>query len=130
MIETLNDLLQWLDKIQGLSAGALVLLSCVVLGYVLRFIKKFPNDGIPVVVILWGAVAMLMLADPRATSMPARVWTLRNLIIGLVIGLLAWFIHNFALKKLEDFIASKFPDRSSDTTFFNKPNPPDEKEGF
>src|SRR6266576_2651788 len=85
MIDYLNQLLQWLDKIQGLSAVALVFLSCIVVGYALRFIKRFPNDGIPVVVILWGALAMLIIADLRASTMPARIWTTRNLLVGLII---------------------------------------------
>jgi len=124
MIDYLNQLLQWLDKIQGLSAVALVFLSCIVVGYALRFIKRFPNDGIPVVVILWGALAMLIIADPRASTMPARIWTTRNLLVGLIIGLAAWMAHNFILAKLEDFIAKKIPSLG-DTAFFNrKPAPP------
>ena len=119
MLDYLNQLLQGLDKIQGLSAVALVCFSCVVIGYVLRFIKAFPNDGIPVVVILWGAVAMLMLADPRPTDMPARIWTVRNLFVGLIIGFVAWLLHKVVLSKLEDYIATKFPS-VSDTTFFNR----------
>jgi hypothetical protein len=120
-METLNELLKKLDAVQGLTAVSLVLFSCIIVGYVLRFIKRFPNDGIPVAVILWGALAMLVLADPRASTMPARVWTMRNLCIGLVIGMIAWLSHKIILAKIEDFILSKFPG-ASNTSFFSKPD--------
>lgn len=126
-MDTLNDILTSLDKIQGLSAVALVFLSCVVVGYALRFIKRFPNDGIPVVVILWGALAMLFIADPRATTMPARIWTARNVFVGLIIGMVAWLTHKMLLSKIENLISAKF--NLGDTQFFNRkpsdgPTPP------
>lgn len=117
-METLNSLLLWLDKIQGLSAVALVFFSCIVVGYVFRFIKSFPNNGIPVVVILWGALLMMFIADPRAASMPARVWTARNISVGLIIGTVAWISHKIILSRLEDFLISKF--NLGNTTFFSK----------
>lgn len=128
-METINSWLKQLDQIQGLSAVALVFLSCIVVGYALRFIKRFPNDGIPVVVILWGALAMLFIADPRANSMSARIWTGRNILIGLFIGFLAWIVHKIALSRLEDMIARKF--ELANTAFFrkteDKPSEPEDK---
>lgn len=119
IMDSINSVLQFLDKIQGLSAVALIFLSCIIVGYCLRFLKKFPNDGIPVVVILWGAVAMLIIADPRASTIPARIWTARNLCVGLVIGFVAWVSHKIILSRIEDFIASKIPG-SGNTTFFSR----------
>lgn len=124
MTDYLNNLLQILDKVQGMSAAALVCVSCIVVGYVLRFIKKFPNDGIPVVVILWGAVAMLFIADPHPPATTMRVWTVRNFLVGLTIGLIAWMLHKFVLSWVEDYLAKKFPS-ASNTAFFNKPDPTD-----
>lgn len=118
-MEWLNSILSSLDKIQGISAVGLICLSCIVVGYVLRFIKSFPNDGIPVVVILWGAVAMLVLADPRASDMPERIWVVRNFFVGLVIGFVAWMLHKIVLTKIEEYITAKFPEATSDTTLFN-----------
>lgn len=118
-MEAINSLLQGLDKIQGLSAVALVFLSCIVVGYILRFIKSFPNEAIPVVVILWGAIIMLFIADPRASTMPARIWTARNICVGLAIGMVSWLSHKLILSRVEDFVASKF--NLGNTDFFNKP---------
>lgn len=119
-METLNDILSALDKIQGWPTTALVFATCIVFGYALRFIKRFPNDGIPVAVILWGAVFMLLLADPRPHDMPARVWTVRNLLVGLAIGFFAWILHKVILTKLEGWLAARFPDSIGNTDFFQK----------
>lgn len=123
-METLNSILQLLDKVQGMSAVALVCFSCIVVGYVLRFFKSFPNDGIPVTVILWGAVAMLVIADPHPSAVSLRIWTARNFMVGIIIGFIAWMLHKIVLSKIEDFIAKRFVG-SSDTAFFNKRDPTD-----
>src|SRR5262249_39399457 len=120
-MDWLNQLLSALDKIQGLPAAALVCFGCIVFGYILRFIKPFPNQGIPVAVILTGAVGMLLLADPRASSMPARIWTMRNLLVGLIIGFVAWMLHKFVLTRVEKWIASKVgATGTGDTDFLPK----------
>ncbi len=118
----MNDGLQYLDKLQGLPALALVFLSCIVMGYVWRLIrlKWFSNDAIPLFVILWGAIANAVMADPRAANMPARIWLMRNVLIGAIVGFLAWMLHNYALSKLESALVTKFPNLG-DTAFFSKP---------
>lgn len=120
----IDQAIGWLNQLYGLPAAALVLISCLAVGYVLRFIKRFPNDGIPVAVVLWGAVAMTLVADSRATSMSLRVWIVRNVLVGLAIGFISWLVHNLLLSKVEDWLASKFPEKAQDTTFFAKPAPP------
>lgn len=111
-MQAIND---WLDqgatllnKLDGLPAAMLVLLSCLVVGYCLRFWKKFPNEGIPVAVILWGGAFNPLLADLNS-QMGWRIWFVKNLLVGLVIGFLAWLVHNLVLAKLEDWLTSKVP---------------------
>lgn len=108
-METIDKALSYLDKLQGLPGVALVFLSAIVIGYAWRFIpaKWFPNQAIPVAVIVWGAFAMSLIADARASTMPLRVWILRNLIIGAVIGFAAWLTHNLILSRIEDWLGSK-----------------------
>lgn len=108
-IETLLDqAAKALNQLYGLPAGLLVLVSCIVVGYVLRLVKRFPNDGIPVVVILWGGAFLPLLADIES-EMPWRVWFVKNLLVGLTIGLAAWLLHNKVISKIEDRFAMLFP---------------------
>ena len=123
-LDTINSWLTWLDKIQGLSAVALVMLACLAVGYIFRFIKSFPNNAIPIVVVLFGSVAMMLMATGRETTMPMHVWVVRNFVVGLIIGALSWLVHFLALSRLENFIKSKMPTGGNDTTFFDKAPPP------
>lgn len=91
-----------LGKLYGIPGGVLVLISCLVIGYVLRVIRRFPNSAIPLVVILWGPVFNMLIADPKADTFPLRLWLVKNFLVGVVLGGVAWTIHNKALKKLEE----------------------------
>lgn len=112
MEDTLETLIDYLQKVAGLPACALTVAVCVVAGYALRLIKKFPNDGIPLVVILLGGVLYPLIADANNTW-TLRVWIVRNAGIGLVFGMAAWLLHNQILKRIED---RYFPGTSSPPT--------------
>jgi len=113
----LENILSILNKLEGLNAGALVFFSCIGLGYLLKFIKRFPNDSIPLVILLWGPLFMMFIADARSTTMSARVWVGRNLLVGLVIAALAWGAHYYFLYRIERWFKEKF---GSDTRTFTK----------
>jgi hypothetical protein len=101
-LESLLDTLSnFLNGLYGIPATALVALTCIVWGYVLRFVKSFPNNGIPLAVILWGAILLPVIADGNS-KLPFRVWLVKNILVGLVTGFVAWIIHKQALSRLED----------------------------
>ncbi len=98
ILETVTDYLQ---KLEGAPAIILVALSAIVLGYVLKRFKTFPNDAIPIVVILWGGVVYPLIADAN-NDLTLRVWLVRNVTIGLITGFVAWIFHNKILKRYLD----------------------------
>lgn len=102
---------QWLDKLQGLPAVTLVFFSCIVTGYVWRLIpwKWFNNDVTPIAVINWGVIAMCVIAETRQDGQPVRIWIIRNMMIGGIVGLAAWMTHALVIKRIEYFISSKLP---------------------
>lgn len=104
----MNDILKALENVQNLSAAAMTFAASIICGYILRCIKKFPNDGIPLVVILTGCINMMVLADPRSSEVPIRIWITRHLIAGAIIGFIAWMSHKAVLSKLEDYLAQRF----------------------
>lgn len=116
--QTLDQIVQFLNKLQGLPAIALVFVGCLAFGYLLRFVKSFPNSAIPVAVILMGAVIYPLIADDQ-NSISLRVWIVRNCMIGLGVGLISWLAHFFVFSKIEDWLASKFPGLN-DTAMFTK----------
>jgi hypothetical protein len=108
--EKLDQVVDLLDRLNGLPAIALVLISCLALGYVLRLVRRFPNDAIPLAVILWGMAAMPLLSDFRTSGIQSlRIWLVRNVVLGLVVGFAAWAIHNRLLSAVEDWLATRFP---------------------
>lgn len=105
-METLNDWLnsatEMLGKLNGAPGYVLVFVSCIALGYVLRNVKRFPNDGIPVAIMLWGGMFNMLIAHDEPIAL--RIWIARNLILGVIIGVAAWLIHKYGISKLEDRI--------------------------
>lgn len=99
-LEQLNSIL---NKLAG-SHYALVLVSCIVIGYILKGWKTFPNEAIPVVVVLWGGAFLTLIADPAADSLGLWTWRIKNFLLGIVVGFIAWLIHNQILARFEDKI--------------------------
>jgi hypothetical protein len=106
-IETfLEKLITVLQSLEGAPASVLVILLCIIVGYIFRFIKSFPNDAVPVVVILLGGMVYPWIADGR-NIIPLRVWNIRSAIFGLVLGFIAWMAHKYVISYFEDFLAAK-----------------------
>lgn len=100
----ISQLFKILNSVYGLPAAAMVGISCIVLGYVLRIIQAFPNKAIPVACILWSMVATPLIADPPPAGTVLRVWLVRNILSGAIVGALAWLTHNKLLKQIENNI--------------------------
>lgn len=99
---TLNGLL---SKLWGLPYLSTVFVLCFVVGVFLRNNRHFPNDAIPFIVIVCGGVFAPLLADPRADALPLRIWVAKNIVLGVIIGIVTWVSHKYALKP----IARKIP---------------------
>jgi hypothetical protein len=86
-----------------------------VLGWLLKSVKVFPNQGIPATVVIAGGALGFFLVPMQGpadwafqVSDPAVADVIRRVGIGLVIGFAAWMLHKVALRRLENFISSKF----------------------
>lgn len=102
----LDSITTFLGTLYNLPSGTLVALTCLIFGYVLRYFQNFPKNAIPLAVILWGALWFPVLCSFDGKT-PIRIWLIRNVFIGLVIGFAAWMLHNKFLSKVEDWMASR-----------------------
>lgn len=107
-METIKTALDWITKLEGLPTGALTILVCIALGYALKFTPSFLNSRIPLVVWLAGGL-FYCLSAPTGPSNPLIVQEaapfsvrVRMFGIGVVLGIMAWLIHNQLLKRIED----------------------------
>lgn len=107
----IDKAIEVLNRIEGFPAAALVFLTCIAIGYIIRAIPQIPNGAIPAVIILWGGFFMGLIANSRDNSMSLRVWIVRNAAVGISIGLIAWLTHRFAISYLEDWIQGKLAKR-------------------
>jgi hypothetical protein len=100
----MNDLVSWLGKLYGLPGYVLVALSCIVLGYILRAARSFPNGAIPLACVLWAATLTPILSDATPAGVSHTEWRLRCALIGMVVGFCAWVFHRAVLSRFEDRI--------------------------
>ena len=110
----MDTLLKINDQLMNAPAGVLVALFAIALGYILKGADFFPNSRIPLVVVLVCAVvfpALLYSSDHQGSNV------LRNIIVGFIIGFVAWTLHARILSRWLD--PKLFPSQSNDP-----PTPP------
>lgn len=97
----MGHLVKFLGSLYGLPGYVLVALSCAVVGYLCRFCKRCPNDYIPFFVVGWAMVFNPLISAAPAKDSTWRIWLVTHVLIGMVVGLVAWLAHNKILKKFE-----------------------------
>jgi hypothetical protein len=115
-----NDLLagavDWLYRAPGWIISAIL---SIVIGYVLRGIKSFPNGAIPLAIILISSIANMLLAGEEPSGMAHRRWLALNCTIGAIVGFCAWRFHHSVLRKYECKIPIlKYLSHTGDTEVF------------
>jgi uncharacterized membrane protein len=113
-VNVLTDLL--FGSLYSLPGYVLVGFSCIVVGYIFKMIKRFPNDGIPAICVAWG-----MLLNPIIATAPdkvvVRIWLTTHILVGMVVGFIAWVVHARFIKKYEKhfpFLGPKIAAASQD----------------
>jgi ATP/ADP translocase len=104
----ITDILSEFEKIQNWGNATLTAVCCLACGYAWRFArwKWFPNDAIPPVVMLTGAILFAVLAG-HGKDQPDLNWHVRAVMVGFIIGFAVVMVHNYAIKKLEDWLSLK-----------------------
>ena len=94
-----------MDYINAMPNWLLLMIGCLIVGYICRAVERFPNDAIPVLVVAMSALgnAILCGGDPHEPGFIK--WTAKNVLVGIIIGYLTWRLHKHVLKPLE----VKFP---------------------
>ena len=105
MIETLNKLF---GEIERLPVWSLTVAVTLIIGFTLKKTKRFPNDMIPMGVLLFGTAA----------SVAIRYGFGRFIVEGLVYSGTAWLFHKFIWKL---FVARFFPGKDVDKEFDTNP---------
>lgn len=104
----MSDYIKWIqsaaDYLQVAPAWFMVVAASIVIGYILKLWKLFPNQLIPVCVVPAAIAIEIALMWP-ARQQPLGSWFVRQGIVGMVLGFAAWVLHRAILHRFED----KFP---------------------
>lgn len=100
----MEQLTQYIAKLEAMTGLALVALTCLVLGYVLKLIPKFPNGAVPLVVVLAGMLLTPVIDEGKAANETVRVWLIDHILYGMIVGFCVWTFHAYILKRFEDKI--------------------------
>lgn len=111
-IPYLSSLLKYNDALAGLPSLPVVVIGCIVIGYMCKLVPIIANKWIPTIVFLSGILMNLGIAKPDN-------WV-RSLIFGLIAGAASIVIHRKVLKGWID--ADVFP--VDDATKKNPPSLP------
>lgn len=112
VIPYLEQALRWNEALLGLPALPLVLLGCIVFGYMCKLIPRVDNKWIPAVVFAFGIGANLGISPPL--SFPDGV---RAVILGMLAGGASILIHRKLLRGWIDVNVFE----TGETKFVSKP---------
>lgn len=108
----LNSMVEWNNKLLGLPSGVLVLIVMFLFNSVLYYAEFFPNRNIPLFSIVGGALIYFLLSwRVGADTLPVPIWATKNIVIGCIIGCVAWIASLRYGMKLVGKLAGK-PDPS------------------
>lgn len=88
--DTFNWLVNWNNKLLGAPTGVLVLVILFLFDSVLYYAEFFRNRNIPVFSIVCGGIIYCLLSVKGDAPLPMRVWIAKNVVLGCIIGCIAW----------------------------------------
>lgn len=115
-IPQLETILKYNDALLGLPALPLVLLGCIMVGYMAKLVPIVSNRWIPSIVFATGIAANLVI-----TPLSGRQEWARAVILGMIAAGAALFIHR---KWLRNWIDVDIFSAKGNTEMFEKPKDP------
>lgn len=98
----MDQILQLNDKLMGLPGGVLVFIVCIGTGYAVKLTERVHNSAIPIVVMLTGVILFALISPEKTDDAPIRIWLVKNICVGWIIGFAAWMSHKLILKRVEE----------------------------
>src|SRR3990167_1605090 len=105
-MDYLNDILK---SIGTLGQEMLMALGCIAIGYVVRMLPGIPNKAIPYICIFAPLFIYPFLTNPGRVSPDVQNPIVRIELTALLIGVLAWILHDKVIAHVEDKLEQKFP---------------------
>lgn len=101
----MNYLIQLNSELMNAPAGIIVAMFAISVGYVLKSAAFFPNNRIPLVIVCFTAIVFPVVqvcADLMEPTAHPWLHIPLNVLIGVIVGFLAWLFHAQILKRWVD----------------------------
>lgn len=100
-MEFINDLIK---QIAQIDTGALLVVSVIATGYLLKAMAWFPNQLIPVATFLVAVGGNMLLGEIGEVGPASRNPHVRLALVGVIFWAVGWLLHNQGLSRLEKFL--------------------------
>ncbi len=99
-----NELINTLSK---LGPEAFCVVACIAFGYVVKLVPYISNKLIPSLCIAAGPAIYPFLTDASRVSPDSQQPIVRIVMTGLILGVVAWMIHNTVIWRVEKWLKAK-----------------------
>ncbi len=105
--DTFNWLVNWNNKLLGAPTGVLVLVVVFLFDSIFYYAEFFPNRNIPIFSIWAGGIVYSLISVKGDAPLPERVWIAKNIVLGCIVGAVAWIASLRYGMKLVGAVAGK-----------------------
>lgn len=100
----MNYLEEAINTLSKLGPEMFTIVACIAFGYVIRLIPAIPNKWIPTFCILFAPIVYPFLTSTGRVSPDSVNPMMRIVLTGLVLGVLAFVLHDKVIWHLEKYI--------------------------
>lgn len=104
-MEILKDII---DHVQTLGPEALTIGVVIALGYLFRLTPAIDNKYIPVLCVLFGPLAYILIGDSGSVRFTTKNPEVVLAMFGLLYGVIGWILHHHVIWHVEQWFAKRF----------------------
>jgi hypothetical protein len=98
-VSIVEDIVKTLSTLSG---GALTVIICIAVGYVVKLTRRIHNRWIPLIVLAVGMVCYPLVSSTADQPPEMAHPIVRQIGLGLVLGCVSWLMHQAFLRKILD----------------------------
>jgi hypothetical protein len=103
--DSVDQVFTGLNHLHNMSGEVLIFIVCVALGFALRKWTELKLRVTASAVVAAGAVLNVVMAEGKGSAtMPFRIWAMRSLLIGVIIGCVAFLADTVIVSRLKGWI--------------------------
>ena len=103
--DSVDQVFTGLNHLHSMSAEGLIFIVCVAFGFGLRKWTKLSLRTTAAAVVAAGAVLNVVMAEGKSmATMSFRIWAMRSLLIGVIIGVVAFLADTVIVSRIKGWV--------------------------